>query len=161
MAPACPHCACDRTIAVAGDQRGRRFCLGCGTRWTIDGEHPAGIVPRRADRHHPALLAKGTKGREARRTDRAEDGETRPLRAVHGTTVGDAVGALSEPLATRVLEALALPPAQRATLIGRLWRDSSSRAFAEFLVDLEENREFALALAAALRARADGPRGSA
>ena len=62
-----------------------------------------------------------------------------------------------EPLARRVLHALSLSPDERATLIGRLWRDSSTRELAEFLVDLEENREFAAALARALRERVAAP----
>ena len=73
------------------------------------------------------------------------------------SVVRETVRTLPEPLARRVLHALSLSPDERATLIGRLWRDSSSREFAEFLADLEENREFAAALARALRDRVAAP----
>jgi hypothetical protein len=151
----CPECASDRTMAVAGHDEVPRLCLVCGTRWTISGARPVRALPQR---RHPS--AAGT-GRERRATPRSTSGHRDAASSLtlvdRDTVVRETIESLPEPLARRVLHALSMPPHERAGLIGRLWRDSSSREFAEFLAALEEDREFALALARALRERVAAP----
>jgi hypothetical protein len=55
------------------------------------------------------------------------------------------------PLVAQLLEALNLPFDRRAELIGRLHAISATRAFAEFLIDLEEDRQLGLDFAQALK----------
>ena len=56
-------------------------------------------------------------------------------------------------VAERLLDAILLSKDDRVSLIGRLWKEPSSRTFAEVLIDVELDQELALTLARALKAR--------
>jgi hypothetical protein len=51
----------------------------------------------------------------------------------------------------RLLEAIMLPPDERAAAIGRLYRETDGGQLAEFLIDLEEDRTIALIVADVLK----------
>jgi hypothetical protein len=67
--------------------------------------------------------------------------------------IADAVASLPGPVALRLLETLMAEPADRAARIGDLYADGRTRALAELLIDLEENRALGLDLAQALKGR--------
>jgi hypothetical protein len=59
---------------------------------------------------------------------------------------------MPDSMAEEMLEAIMLPPDERAALIGRLHQGERS-AFAELLIDLEEDRQLGLDFAQVLKAR--------
>jgi hypothetical protein len=63
----------------------------------------------------------------------------------------EAVAAIPPDLRPSILSALTLPDEERATGIGRLWKDEGTRGMAEMLIDLEEDRALRAAVVGELR----------
>jgi len=67
--------------------------------------------------------------------------------------IEDLLAGVPGPIAERLLEALMLPPDERAELIGRLRADQETQSLAELLIDLEEDPALALDIAQASKNR--------
>ena len=65
--------------------------------------------------------------------------------------IQDAAASLPGPVGGTFLRVLMFPEAERATLIRRLHQDHDTQSLAEFLIDLEEDRQLAFDFAQALK----------